>query len=151
MESSNIKISGNTVDGAKYGVRLTMGSSDNQVYENTFDGISDGEVYIHTYSVRVELAPYQRGSETACACTSYSFPARVRTNSSIDLSVAHANRFICPVSATKALPTPNTGSTEPIGLVLVTQSIFPTIALRVWLHTPSERGDPLLLHSIQNP
>lgn len=42
MESFNVEISGNTVDGAQYGIRMATGSSDNMMYENSFDGISKG-------------------------------------------------------------------------------------------------------------
>lgn len=53
MESFNNDIHDNTVDGAEYGIRITMGSSDNKVYDNVFNDISEGEV--RQSSVRFKL------------------------------------------------------------------------------------------------
>lgn len=45
MESSNNDIHDNVVDGARYGIRLVTGANNNEVYDNEFNDISDGEAY----------------------------------------------------------------------------------------------------------
>lgn len=52
LESEDAEIHHNTVNGAEYGIRLNLGSRDNNVYENTFNDISDGEAD-PAYDVRV--------------------------------------------------------------------------------------------------
>ena len=70
MESSRIEISGNTVDGAQYGVRLSCGSSDNRVYENSFEGIEQGKTFECT--VRVDAVLHERFRNCLrCSCQSY--------------------------------------------------------------------------------
>lgn len=53
MESSNISVHENTVSGAKIGIRLSLGSSDNEVYDNVIDNTTYGE--LHKCSVRANL------------------------------------------------------------------------------------------------
>lgn len=43
VESSNVSVYHNSVKRAGYGLRVTMTSTYNEAYENTFDDISRGE------------------------------------------------------------------------------------------------------------
>lgn len=43
MESFGAKIHDNSVKGAQYGIRMSMGAGDNEVYDNTFEDISECE------------------------------------------------------------------------------------------------------------
>lgn len=43
MESFGNNIHDNDINGAKFGIRMNLGAGDNEVYENTFNDISDGE------------------------------------------------------------------------------------------------------------
>lgn len=40
LESANAKIYGNTITDTKYGIRMSLGSNNNEVYDNTFDKVS---------------------------------------------------------------------------------------------------------------
>lgn len=40
LESFDAKIYRNTINGAKYGIRMSLGSGGNEVYENSFTDIS---------------------------------------------------------------------------------------------------------------
>lgn len=43
MESFDIEVYNNQVSDAKYGIRLTLGAGDNEVRDNTFENINEGE------------------------------------------------------------------------------------------------------------
>lgn len=101
MESFNIEISGNTVDGAQYGIRMTTGSSDNMVYENSFDGISKGGMDVQVQDERVDLASHERFRfYSRCSCQDYGS----RVCSQKFVSTLLVKGLICSVAATKASP-----------------------------------------------
>ena len=43
LESFNADIHDNTIENCKYGIRLSVGSADNKIYDNTFDSSSTCE------------------------------------------------------------------------------------------------------------
>ncbi|CAM9489433.1 unnamed protein product [Ectocarpus fasciculatus] len=47
LESFDAKIHGNTINGAKYGIRMSLGSGNNEVYENSFTDISQYGLYTY--------------------------------------------------------------------------------------------------------
>ncbi len=62
LESMNAKIYNNKISGAKYGIRLSLGSAGNEIFENTFDGCSDYGLYTYEGSDEPLISggrPYQ--------------------------------------------------------------------------------------------
>eukprot|EP00752_Nemacystus_decipiens_P009556 g8536.t1 len=47
LESFDAQIYGNTIDGAKYGIRMSLGSARNSVYENSFNACTDYGLYTY--------------------------------------------------------------------------------------------------------
>lgn len=45
VESFDADIHDNFIDGAEYGIRMSLGAGNNHVYDNVFNGISGGEVH----------------------------------------------------------------------------------------------------------
>lgn len=43
LESMNAKIYDNVIDGAEFGIRMSLGSAGNEVYDNTFKGCTKCE------------------------------------------------------------------------------------------------------------
>lgn len=48
LESFDALIYDNTIDGAKYGIRMSLGSARNQVYDNSFTDITDRESLLYS-------------------------------------------------------------------------------------------------------
>lgn len=47
MESFDAEIYDNTIENCKYGIRLSVGSADNDIHDNTFDSSSTCEEKLH--------------------------------------------------------------------------------------------------------
>ncbi|CAN0147569.1 unnamed protein product, partial [Hapterophycus canaliculatus] len=56
LESFDALIHDNTIEGAKYGIRMSLGSARNQVYDNTFSDITDQGLYTYEGSDEPDVA-----------------------------------------------------------------------------------------------
>lgn len=105
MESFDNDVHDNFVDGAEYGIRLSLGAGDNKFYDNLLNDISGGEIHegIASYRECRIIGGYVPVLTFALTQPSCVFQDLLSCSHSTDYW--HATEYVAPVAELCFLPT----------------------------------------------